>query len=324
MMSARSVTNWWRIGSAAIGLAGSVGAFAGTNVSQIATGNLINIDWTVEATIARTPCGSACTYAPRSTAWINPDSATASNPATWPDALHTSKPKPLPILRAIATPQGLPDNNGIVQDFNSDFYRRAAVDFPTFGTRAVSALTSKSGEARAAYSHHLRIVNDSAATRNYFIEFTRPTRSAGRAEATYLIDNFILTYGPKSAASRSSVDIYVNGLPVWSRANTFHRPINFSGNDGIDLAWDTQFSGGSEILYLGRLAAGATMQISYVMSTEARADAPQCGKTSHTYPAGPTEVNCYTISESLSLPATQSARSVVPSFSFDVYSKPLF
>jgi hypothetical protein len=323
MMFIRSSVNWWRIGSAAIGLAVSIGAIAGTNVSQIATGNLISIDWAVEATIAKTPCGSACTYAPRSTAWINPDSAAASNPATWPDALHASKPKPLPIAREIPTPQGLPDSNGVEQDFNSNFYRRAAVDFPNIGTRAVSSLTSKSGEARAAYSHHLRL-STTAGPPATIIEFTRPTHSAGRAQATYLIDNFILTYGPKSAASRSSVDIYVNGLPVWSRENTFHRPANFSGNDGINLTWDSQFNGGTEILYLGRLAAGSTMLISYVMSTEARADAPQCGKTSHTYPAGPTEVNCFTISESLSLPATQPLRALAPSFSFDVYSKPLF
>jgi hypothetical protein len=324
MMSTRSSLNCWRMGIATIGLAGSIAAVAGTNVSQIATGAYSYIDWAVEATIAKTPCGAACSYAPRSTAWINPDSAAASNPATWPDALHASKPKPPPIVREIPTPQGLPDNNGVVQDFNADFYRRAAVEFPTFGTRAVAAMTSKSGEARAAYSHHLRIVNDSAATRNYFIEFTPPTRTASRAQATYLIDNFILTYGPKSAASRSSVDIYVNGLPVWSQANTFHRPANFSGNDGIDVAWDTQLNGGSQILYLGRLAAGATMQVSYVISSEARADAPQCGKTAHTYPTGPTEVNCYTVYERLSLPGTVSARSLLPSFSFDVYSKPLF
>jgi hypothetical protein len=294
------------------------------NASRIASGQTQSINWAAAAALPKLPCGP-CTYAASATAMINPDLAPALYPHAWPAAPQATLPNPPPVASELETPQG-EFNGDYEQVYVQPFWRRGAVDFDLVD-RAVSSLVWKTGTASATVAYHVKVSNDGAVARDYFVELAVPDVSQAISYACSLVpgDNggTYLYHRQKYGFGRSLVELLVDGLPVWSNTASYHFPEDFDGAyfKNIQIAWgDTDTD--RIRLYLGKLAPGAAMTIDYSVRTDSRADSSTCGKESHSWPAGSqTDIRCYTLRQQRALPT--AGRGVMAPMDFQVYVKEL-
>lgn len=272
-------------------LAAAIDAPATTvDVSRIVLGGQAggSVGWL----LPKTPCGSRCSYAAESAVMASLSGGQVSGSfaiSSWPPA-HGPGPIALhEIARELTPPISYTDASGITHVFEGAAgqpRRRAAVEFPlmTPPARGVFAETFSTGSGAAVASHSVRLDTGSS-HRPWFIALRAPTLDRLVAPM-YAVGgpsgSEPIAKGPDESASRSTVDVYVDGLPVWTAEWARHVTSELSSQSAFAAAeseWSEAIGGGSAspvILYLGRLPANRTFRIDLVVRSEQRVTAPNC------------------------------------------------
>lgn len=282
---------------------------ANLNVSQLVMGTSQNPPLIPQGA-PRVACGPACQYSSvataRQAAGYGPSlgSATASS---WPPAYGASGPSIGSVddtLAVPAAPAGVQQDGGAV-----GVARRSAVQFdwqPVMsGARMMSSQTWKGGTGSAVVSMTIRVTP--TATKAHYLEFAVPqTTPRGWQEAGYVggpSGNEPISKMPKQVQSRSAVDVYVDGLPVWSGASHILKPLRWDPPylSYLGMKWGEALDDGSTMnLYLGQLTAGVPRTIALVFRTDLRTNADTC-YTDTQY--GQSYQRCDSRREGLTLPA---------------------
>jgi hypothetical protein len=256
------------------------------------------------------PCGSACQYVITSSAGL--DSSYTPEPGpymanAWPPVFGTSLPGIGTVDETGTLPP--PANGTDTLDGGSlGVNRRSAVDFSSqpvlSGSRKMSVQTWKSGSGASVVGIAIRINTPSSGSKPTYLEFDVPVLARGFRDAYFVGgpsgDQPIYT-DPKRAQTRSAVDVYVNGLPVWSSQSNHLRPRRDNDSQDVQLLqWGPKLEDDKVTLYLGRLPAGSTRTVTMLIRTDLRVDAPTC-KHDTEYSVG--YERCHVQMESLTLPA---------------------
>lgn len=256
-----------------------------------------------------TPCGQNCSYLQQSGANLESSYQIVAPPppTTWPAFFGPS----------------LPGGFGVASDSSVLQALQPGVHYPPFwpapqpgaavrwgGLPAVNQLsveTWKSGSGAAVSTYAIRITTppDGPARRTY-IDFEVPllTRHEQRAyKFTPPPNPQTVTYDPRRFQSRAAVDVYVDGLPVWSSEDVRLLPQRYDLPFYAPLReqWDRPLDGSLTTLYLGTLPPRSTRTAVVVLRNDLRTDAPDCF-TGFDAQQGDTLYSCDGRSEHLSLP----------------------
>jgi len=300
------------------------------NASAIGTGVARGLNWEDESLQSPVWCGSACSYLQVSTAKIAPDIGSTYKPLGWPGPFSTIFPDPAVVERSIPTPQGTVDSSGREIVHDSTFYERAAVDVNRAGMSLTAKVyqsgnqpTGQNGTAAAVLAYHTRVQNQSSGGRDFFVRFTAPKSLKSLSAADYIggpSGNQPMYYTQKYAKARSSVDVLVNGMPVWSTASNYFFPEEFTGGpyEGFRNNWGSASDDDIYTVFVGRFASGAIFNLDFIVRADSVARAPQCGKDTEpaTYPNPRVLMHCFLLGEGRDLPDASNAQQ-----RFEIYSK---
>ena len=191
--------------------------------------------------------------------------------------------------------------------------------------KQLQSRTFTTGWAVAAGNYSVRTEHYSSMALDYFIllnhpKYLRSIQAAydlvpGSNGGTYLYKK------PTSARARAAVDVLVNGLPVWTSESTYMFPEGTASYawDKIETTWgNTVTANGQTRLYLGKLNAGASITITFIVRTDVHAVADQCGTANWGY-YSPDEKRCFDLTQTVQLTSSESGGPV----SFSVYAKQL-
>ncbi len=282
---------------------------ASVNVSESVLG--VSQLWpAVIAGSSPVPCGSACQYVITSSTGLDGSHTLTPGPYTahaWPPVFGASLPGIGAVDEAGTLPP--PANGTDTLDGGSlGVKRRAAVDFawqPVLGgSRKMSVQTWKSGSGANVVGIAIRINTPSSGAQKTYLEFDVPVLARGWRDAYYVggpSGYQPISTDPKRVQTRSAVDVYVNGLPVWSSQSNHLRPQRDNDSQDIQLLqWGPKLEDDKVTLFLGTLPAGSTRTVTMLIRTDLRVDAPTC-KHDTEYSVG--YERCHVQMESLTLPA---------------------
>lgn len=298
----------WLIAGAILGAAPCAGAWAEQiNVSRIASGTNVNVDWSELNQVS--VAGANFSFFTLATAQAAPDARPYFAPGPWSasTAATPAKPKLTRTTKLDDYSQG-----GANFTYDRHYTANGVVDMtpasPT--TKPVSASMFKSGAAAGQVSYRMRIDATSPQPLDYFLELQVPQPKRG-VEPGYDLccsgDSNGGTYSyhrPKSASSRAAIDLFADELPIWTSESAFLYPnVGASGSpfDKLEIAWDKSTAPGKTTLYLGRLAAPASVTITFAVRTEAHGDG-DCGVQNYGLPGSPAyAVHCLSVDQSVAL-----------------------
>jgi hypothetical protein len=287
------------------------------NVSPIATAGR-NLSWTEEAAAPRVRGGAVYTFFQMGRARVEGDLNDYFAIGPWSAAWQNSPAYPA-LSREVPTPAATPQLT-----WASPYYREAKIDMESFPKR-VASHTFSSGWAKSAVNYSVRVAHYSATALDYFVLLKHPKYLRGIQFAYTLQPNssggVYLYKSPTSARARAAVDVLVDGLPVWSSESTYmYRPdgtINQS-TDKRETTWgNTVTANGETKLYLGKLSAGKSITITFVVRTDAHADADECG-TEYGGWNTPNKKRCFDLTQTVELTSNTTGP-----VSFSVYGKDL-
>ncbi|MFT3818498.1 MAG: hypothetical protein QM750_12820 [Rubrivivax sp.] len=289
-------------------LAPSAGA-ASFNVSQLVNG--VAEPWPLY--LPGTPtadCGANCLYVNSAAAGMSNSYDLTPGPYVvggWPPAYAGGVPGLASVAEELAVP--LPNNGQTMDGGGIGVHQRANVEFawqPLLGGQRQMAVQSwKTGSGAGTVSYALRIQTPAAGAKRTYLEFRVPALRRGW-QLAYTMGGpsgyeYIYTQATR-LQTRSAVDVYVDGLPVWSSASNALQPKRFNppGLNPLILDWDQPLVDDTVTLYLGTLPAGSVRSVAMVLRTDLRTEAPTC-KNSHEN--GTTYQRCHSQREAISLPA---------------------
>ncbi len=279
------------------------------NVSALVTGSAQNPPLIAFGSVPQA-CGASCQYAVMSSTGasssydITPGPYTAS---AWPLVYGANLPgigSVSETLAVTAPPAGTVQDGGSI-----GVLRRAAVQFNTLpllnGIQRMSVQTWKDGSGASTVSVTIRITPTVA--KAHYLAFTVPKIERGWQEAYYVGGpSGYQTFSklPTQLQTRSAVDVYADGLPIWSASSSKLRPRRWSPpyNAYLDVQWGPLLTeSDNEVkFYLGTLSAGVTRTVALVFRTDQRVNADTC-YTDTEYST--TYQRCDSRREALSLPA---------------------
>lgn len=286
------------------------------NVAALVTG----VSEDKPASSLRTPCGSQCVWATAS-AVATTDSYTVSPgplvPLAWPtwvgtrpavqDALTEPLEVVLPATGGSATWTGLASGKLHRAEVHNDLYA-----WMGSARQQLSTESFRVGSGSATVSYAVRIQNTSGAPQAQWLEFSVPQALPAFevARNDYGGSNGFTpeTAHPRQQATRSAVDVVVDGLTVWSSATHRLQPRRVPGQHG-PLLLRTGAGLGPQpkvLLFLGRVPAMATIHVTLLLRTDARLDAPTC---LHESEFGGSYMRCHAHREVLSIPSASSLAS---------------
>jgi hypothetical protein len=289
------------------------------NVSKIAT-TFRGIDWNVEASAPVVNSGATITYYQMGRARVEGDASDFFAPGPWSAAWSNAASYPV-VQRQVNTP--LPTAQ---LAWGSPVYRMGSVDMAAF-PKHVASRTFSSGWATAAVNYSVRVQQFSMPANDYFIILNHPTIQRV-VQAAYSLQSggpggsggTYQYFSPNSARARAAVDILVDGLPVWSYESTYMYPENTADYawEKVETTWGHTLDPNSQTkLYLGRLGAGKSMTITFIVRTDAHANAPQCGTQSGSW-NNPDVKRCFDLTQAVSMNGLETGP-----VSFLVYAKRL-
>lgn len=255
------------------------------NRSIAAQGALTNILWSSFNSASKVQCGTACRYWQRSAGRLTPPASWTRLPAAWPNSSSTSFPAPatLSLTQLAPTDEMTWDDTLIIYDTN--YLQKSAVTY-TNADKSVRASVQKSGNISTALAYHVRVQNQSAATRDYFVRFKAPVHKNGLQAGYYTggpSGNQPMPENGNDGVARSSAELLVDGLPVWQTARSLHRKDLVSNAYGTSYNWGEDASDDSYTIYLGRYTSGDNFILDYILQADAIADAPNCGQDFNGY-----------------------------------------
>jgi hypothetical protein len=271
----------WALAPAAVPLPAAAQTI---NVSALVTGTLQR----VPTSSLNTPCGSACSWATVSGAAHTGTFGVDAGPRTiagWPGVWAAARPEPHDAKDdspVVYSQTNLPEVGLAPAPLNLAEVRFDSQLFYGSPVRHVSTETFRVGAGMAAMAYSVRISNISAAPQAQWLEFQVPKYEAWLAEAK---DEFA---GPGSnetifkraeiAMRRASVDVIIDGLPVWSSEQRSVRPTRLKKNPAdFDLSTGPALNGtGIVRLFLGQVPAKTVLHATLLLRVDGRIQAPAC------------------------------------------------
>ena len=290
------------------------------NVSALVTGSPQTPPLVIQS-VTPVPCGAACQYAVTSSTGASTAYAIDAGPYTanaWPPAYaaNMSIGTVQEVLTVPAAPAGVvQDGGGVI-----GVQRRAAVEYDwqplLSGARLMSVQTWKGGSGASTVSITIRVTP--TATKAHYMAFTVPKLARGWQEANYIggPSGSQQTYTlPRQLQTRSAVDVYADGLPIWSGESNMLRPQRWSPpyTTYLDLQWGPALDESEVKFYLGNLTAGVTRTIALVFRTDQRVNADTCYTDNDN---GTTYQRCDSRREALTLPSVLVTGGSAPYFFF--------
>lgn len=255
------------------------------NRSIAAQGSATNILWSSFNSASKVQCGTACRYWQRSAGRLTPPASWTRLPASWPNSSTTSFPAPanVSLVQQAPADETTWDDTLIIYDTN--YLQKAAVAY-TNTDKSLRASVQKSGTIATALAYHVRVQNQAATTRDFFIRFKAPVHK-NSLQAGYHTGgpsgNQPMPESGNSGVARSSVELLVDGLPVWQTSRSLHRKDPVANVYGTSYSWGEDASDDAYTIYVGRYASGDTFVLDYIMQADAIADAPNCGQDFNGY-----------------------------------------
>lgn len=283
------------------------------NVSQIVLGTA---EPSIGLPLVPTVCAGACAYASTSGVQMNGsytiwpgDYAMAQWPPTY-IGLAPAYPSVQESLHLPSPPVGA-HNVGLligVRERAQVTFSVAPQDPPS--ARQLDVQTWKTGSGASAASFAVRISLPAGPARPAFLRFEVPQLVRDWEYAKQIAGpsgNQPLTTMPKRLQARSAVDVYVDGLPVWSSQSLRLLPQRYNPTlpGTVDLATGPALNGGMVTLFLGTLPAGSVRTAVIVLRSDLRVDAPTCHTESNAAFSDPHR--CDAQIEGLSLPSKSSS-----------------
>jgi hypothetical protein len=259
------------------------------NVSRIAT-KFRSIDFAAEAALPEANDGATITYFTLAKGSIDTEPTAYFGIPPWtaawvgaPTHPNVERVEPaLPFVQGGATFQYSPPTS-----------RTATADMASSPKRVASTTaTDGRGVASAAATYSARIAHTGSTARDYFLELKVPAFDRAVTPAYDLCcsgdpNGGTYTYHrPTSAKTRAAVDLYADGLPIWSSESIYRYPelANGSPFDEQLFHWGKDAGPATSTLYLGRLSAGKSLTVSMVSRTNVNAKASDCGMEDVTGP----------------------------------------
>lgn len=256
------------------------------------------------------PCGSACQYVVISSVGADDDYTQTPGPYTanaWPPAYVAGLATVGAVSKSLAVPA---PPAGQVQDGGSiGVARNATVQYdsqPLLNTtRRMGVQTWKGGSGASTVSIAIRLTTPSTGAQRTYLEFTVPKLARGWQDAYYVggpSGNQPISKQPRQLQTRSAVDVYVDGLPLWSAASNLLKPRRWSPpySDYLNLKWGPDLDEDVVTLYLGNLPAGSQRTVSLAFRTDMRGHAATCYSDTE---YGTTYQRCDSRREALTLPS---------------------
>lgn len=270
------------LAAAALALASS--AHADINVSQLVLGVQEPMP---AASWFGVPCGTACRYTTVSGTQMGNGYAAWPGDLThaaWPVFPATMQPTYSSVQDelAVAPPPPGSQNVGLAGGVR----QRSRVAFSPSITDPASARqldvqTFASGTGASVLSYAVRIEAPAGPARKTFLRFAVPTLVRDGIHASQTAgpsgQQPVVTW-PKRLQARTAVDVYVDGLPVWSSESMRLQPRRYKPDTPGELVpgWGSPMDGGTATLFLGSLPALSVRTAVIVMRSDLRVDAPTC------------------------------------------------
>ena len=298
--------------------AAAISATAQINVSKIVTGQ-----HTLPVGGLYIPSGAQAaniTYYPAVHAKIGPDTHDLY-PNGWAGMWANNVSHPF-IKRQTNSPAQQPLPDGGTTGYYRPYYELATAGLVS-GKQSTKAGVFRTGSASASTSYAVKIEHFAAAPHDYYLNLTVPQIVRFFNPAYHLVPGSnggaYVFMAPKKAASRASVDIYADGLPIWSSASAYRFPDDSPNPQAkYEYKWGTSPAAGSTVsLYLGRFATGQTVRLSIVVRTDASSEASTCGSE---LSWGVETKHCFDLSETVNL--TPNASTGLPGMY--LHSRPYF
>jgi hypothetical protein len=294
------------------------------NVSRIATGTFTSIDWAVEVQQPLANNGATLTYFDLATGSIDTEPTPYFAMIPWTAAFLGFPTQPW--LRRLKPTVPYTDGNATFTYANGNA-RLALVNMPAFPTKRVTSGTFGSGTVAAAVSYVVRIEHTGSDPLDYFVDLQVPADKRTVTPAYDLCcsgDPNGGTYSyhrPKAAQARGAIDLYANGLPVWTNEDTYLYPglPNSNPFDHIDFLWGKPAGPATTTLFLGRLHGGDTVTVTEIARTDVKGNATDCGVEGPFgfYPNLDFTVHCLELRQDIEMVSGGAAQPV----GFDVYSR---
>lgn len=295
-------------------LAGALVSLLGMGLGGLAKAVVIDVSEVVngpgQSTIALqgpiTPCTSACKHALVASAGF------AGAYAPFPEPQIASVWGPA-FLASVPTLQGLSQSLGVWSAVGTRLdggavgvAQRAAVDFDWMGQGSKSQLsvqTWKTGSGIATLSYAVQVNTPTGGPKPTYLSFEIPQQASDFQLANEVLSSGgVVPHRPLRSHSRAAVDIFVDGLPVWS--GEFNRLFSkrLNGFFPVDLEWGRALDGSRVDLYLGNLPGGSTRNVAVNFRTELHVE----GGCYLEQVANPQVQRCHAQRQTLSIPSALS------------------
>jgi hypothetical protein len=295
------------------------------NVSKIATGTHRAIDWSAVNALPEANDGATLSYFTLATTSIDTEATPYFAIAPWSAAYQSAPTHPKLERSEPADPYMI---GNATFTYSPPISRVATADMKA-SPKSVASRTGAKGRAKASatVSYAARIEHTGSAPLDYFVELKVPSYQRDATPAYDLSSSSdsgggTYTYHvPDSAKSRGAVDVYVDGLPVWSNESVYHFPDD-PNNDPFaeqEWSWGNPAGPATSTLYLGRLSSGKSLTVTLIARTNVNAKADYCGIQGPFSPFGDPEfsVHCLQVSQSIELKRGGDGEPV----GFRIYSK---
>lgn len=290
------------------------------NVSRLVLGGTNN-QTQPQGSATPIPCQS-CSYATVYAAGMNAGYSSQVGPLLangWPPQHGVTLAGAASVLDNVGigvVPTGRVADGGIVGAEQRARTRLDKSQFTANPVREVAVQSWRSGSGLAVASHSVTITTPAAASGSVptYVTLAIPRHRRGIQNA-YAVSSTTGDYyyeRPQRMQAGSAVDVYVDGLPVWSASSQVLVPGRYTpplATNQLYLRWGETLSTIAEstvTLFLGYLPSGSTRNLTMVMRSEAHLDAEDCKYTSS---QGQALWRCHSQVEALTLPAVWSGSS---------------
>lgn len=271
------------------------------NVSKIVTGTEQNINWNTAASAPNVFPAANITSESMGRVMVQKDQVKhdAVGPGPWGPNWTTFPTNPNLVANVIAGPL---TKFGVTYHYSSSSHRSATVNMTT-NPAYVGAMTFGTGNSEATVSYAYKIEHFGVA-QDYFLNVQHPTFQRN-VESAYTLapggnGGTYVYQKPTNANSRAAVEIYADGLPIWSSETAYHYPNGSAvyAWDNAGTSWGKASQAGYSTLYLGKLTAGRTVIINVVVRTATAVKMDNCAYDSDYY--GNT-IRCHKVTDAVKL-----------------------
>lgn len=271
------------------------------NVSKIVTGTEQNINWLAAAFTANVFPSANITSESMGRTMVQKDQVKqdAVGPGPWGPNWTTFPTNPNLVANVVASPL---NKFGVIYNYSSSSHRSATVNM-TLNPAYVGSMTFGTGNSEATVSYAYKIEHFGAA-QDYFLNVQHPTFQRN-VESAYTLtpgsNGGTYTYfKPTNANSRAAVEIYADGLPIWSSETAYHYPNGSAvyAWDNAGTSWGKASPAGYSTLYLGKLTAGKTVIITMVVRTATAVKMDSCAYDSDGYS---NTIRCHKVTDAVKL-----------------------